>query len=201
MADAVTVANLPPGLSLYAGYINGRYENAGAILTAHPQAKVVTIDVLGDHPTADILDIETGDASPTSAPSWIQRGGKGLYCNSSTWPEVERALANAGMGLPPSGYWIAQFDNDPTIPQSWVLRGCFAKQYAGGMTAAYDISSVQDSWPGIDTEEDMPLNDADKQWISENTTQHLTDFYNNQYAPRLAEIQADLDQIKTKLQA
>lgn len=50
-------------------------------------------------------------------------------------------------------------------------------------------------------EADMPLSDADKQWLSDNVTQHLTDFYNNQYAPRLAEIQADLDAIKAKVGA
>lgn len=157
MADAVTVANLPPGMDLYAGYGNGYYTNAGAILRRFPTAKVVTIDVIGNEPTCDILDIETGDATPASAPGWIARGGKGLYCNSSTWPAVEQAMADAGMGIPPSGYWIAHYDNTPAIPPEWIKRGAMAKQYAGGVTAPYDSSSVADYWPGIDPE---PIGDS-----------------------------------------
>jgi hypothetical protein len=65
-----------------------------------------------------------------------------VYCNTSEWPQVRAAFQNAGVTEP--NYWVAQYDNNPTIP-----AGAVAKQYIGDYQG-YDKSVVADYWPGVD---------------------------------------------------
>lgn len=64
MYDAVTPANLPSGGDLYAGYVDGHYANVAQIQARFPDAKVVTITVIGGNQVADVVDVETGDVTP-----------------------------------------------------------------------------------------------------------------------------------------
>jgi hypothetical protein len=93
--------------------------------------------------------VETGDATPAQAVTWCTKtmADKSnheltVYCNTSMWPQVRAAFRAAGVTEP--NYWIAKYDNDPTIP-----AGAVAKQYQGD-THGYDKSAVADYWPGVD---------------------------------------------------
>lgn len=161
MYDGVTVANLPTGAPLYAGYVDGRYANVTALRKRFPKARIVEIAVLASTDAGQVLDVETGDATPAQAPGWVaSRRHAGVdptvYCNSSTWPAVRAAIRNAGIAEP--HYWIAQYDNKAVIP-----AGAVAKQFQNN--PGWDKSVVADYWPGIDPkpvpEDTMTLTAAD----------------------------------------
>ncbi|MDI5965708.1 hypothetical protein [Streptantibioticus silvisoli] len=161
MYDGVTVAHLPTGAPLYAGYVDGRYANVTALRKRFPKARIVEIAVLASTDAGQVLDVETGDATPAQAPGWVvSRRHAGVdptvYCNSSTWPAVRAAFRNAGIAEP--HYWIAQYDNKATIP-----TGAVAKQFQND--PGWDKSVVADYWPGIDPkpvpEDTMTLTSAD----------------------------------------
>ncbi len=161
MYDAVTVSNLPVGGDLYAGYDDGLYANVGAIHARFPGSLVLAITVIASDLYGDVLDVETGDATPVQAPQWVAARRAGghpnpiVYTNSSTWPTVKAAFSSAGIA--PPIYWIAQYDNAASIPVDWLTAGCVAKQYKGGDTSPYDTSVVINYIPGIDQESpDMP---------------------------------------------
>jgi hypothetical protein len=165
MYDAVTVANVPADATLVAGYGDGYWNNAAAFKARFPGAIVVEIAVSSHDNLGQVLDVETGDATPAEAPGWVQmRRAAGVhptvYCNSSTWPQVRAAFASAGVAEPE--WWIAQYDNDPTL-----FPGTVAKQYAD--PGPYDLSSVAPFWPGIDptpSEADVPLTPADAELVA-----------------------------------
>jgi hypothetical protein len=82
-------------------YKNGRFANEVAARTAFPHAVIVTYDVNGSRPDADILDIEPGDASPPAAPGWSRKykgslPHPGLYTSASSIAAVVSAMLDAG---------------------------------------------------------------------------------------------------------
>ncbi|HWU24096.1 MAG TPA: hypothetical protein VN088_21350, partial [Nocardioides sp.] len=124
-----------------------------------PHATVVSIAVRWTT-RAQVLDVETGNATPAQAVTWCTKTMADkpntqltIYCNSSVWPQVRAAFKAAGVTEP--NYWVAQYDNDPTIP-----AGAVAKQYQGD-THGYDKSVVADYWPGVDP---PPLT-GEPQWL------------------------------------
>lgn len=163
MYDAVTVSNVPASATLVAGYGDGYWDNVVAFRARFPHATVVEIAVSASDDLGQVLDVETGDATPAEAPGWVQRRRAAgvtptVYCNSSTWPQVKAAFAAAGVAEPE--WWIAQYDNDPTL-----FPGTVAKQYAD--PGPYDLSSVAAFWPGVDPQEpDMPLTVADAELVA-----------------------------------
>lgn len=137
MGDAVTVSNLPPGLDAYAGYIDGRYANIGAIASQHPGAYILPITVwLANEGTA--IDIEPSDANPPDAPAFVNlRIAAGvsrpvLYSSISEMPAVVAAL-NASK-LPRYTYrlWSAHYDVGSHICGPTTCR------YQGDATPACD---------------------------------------------------------------
>ena len=79
----------------------------------------VRIDVTGQYAdTADVLDVETGDASPATASLWVQSWHKlkrpGLpviYCNRESLVAVQAACAAGGSKLGIDyGLWVATLD-------------------------------------------------------------------------------------------
>lgn len=147
MYDAVTASNIPSSATLVAGYGDGYYQNTAEMRARFPHATVVEIAVSPHHNLGVVLDVENGDASPSQAPGWVNmRRAAGVdptvYCNSSTWPAVRSAFQAAGVAEP--HYWIAQYDGNPGIP-----GGAVAKQYRD--VGPYDLSSVADYWPGVDS--------------------------------------------------
>lgn len=147
MYDAVNPANLPTDGDLYAGYMDGHYANVPQIRARFPGRRVVAIAVQAHH-DADVLDVERGDAQPIEAPAWVRRQrslGKvpTVYCSWSAYVEVRGAFIQQGVAEPQ--WWIARYNNDPTL-LPWMV----AKQYGGNVAGGYDVSSVADHWPGVD---------------------------------------------------
>lgn len=90
------------------GYANGRYAWSTGDWSRFPHAAHVTIDVNGTNPSADVLDIENGDASVGQAPAWTKQHNKihptveriaVLYCNRSTLTPLFNAMAANGLHI------------------------------------------------------------------------------------------------------
>ncbi len=99
----------------------------------------------------DVLDVETGLATPQQAPGWVQmRRAAGaiptVYCSASPWPQVRAEFAR--QGVPEPNWWIAAYDGQATVPP-----GAVAHQYIDppGSGGHYDLSAVLDYWPGVDS--------------------------------------------------
>jgi hypothetical protein len=153
MYDAVTPGNIPPTARLVAGYADGRYANLGQMRARFPHATIVSIAVRWTT-RAQVLDVETGDATPAEAVLWCTKTMAGtanslltVYCNTSTWPAVRAAFRGARVAEP--NYWIAHYDGVASIP-----AGAIAKQYAD--PGPYDLSAVADHWPGVDPAPHQP---------------------------------------------
>ena len=161
MADRTSVVGLPPGLPLYAGYDDGRYNDAAAIAAAHPGATVARITVDVSDAIGQVLDVENGDATPGEAPAWCERvRARGaiptVYCSASAWPGVRDAFTNAG--VPEPEWWIADYQASPDAPPP-IPAGAVALQFWNG--PLYDLSTVADYWPGVDaTPPPAPSSDA-----------------------------------------
>lgn len=146
--DSVNINAIPANPEMVAGYVNGRWPTYNSLIQKFPQAVHVSIAVTANA-DAQVLDVETGDATPGQAPAWAQRQRQEgrdptVYCNSSTWGAVRQAFQNARVAEP--HYWIAQYDNNPTIP-----AGAVAKQYRSDTNQDLDYSVVADYWPGVDS--------------------------------------------------
>ncbi|MEU0818976.1 hypothetical protein [Streptomyces mirabilis] len=148
MFDSVSPGNIPSNATMVAAYQDGLYANVGTMRARFPHATIVTIAVRHTS-RAHVLDVETGDATPAEAVQWltqtmhdIANGQLTLYCNMSVWPTVRAVIRAAGIREP--NYWVARYDNDPTLP-----AGAVAKQYIGDYHG-YDKSVVADYWPGVD---------------------------------------------------
>jgi hypothetical protein len=130
-------------VALRAGYINGRY----AWTAAHPE---VEIDVDGSQPTADVLDVETGDATPAAAVAWIRarkvKLGNGaypgiIYCNRSTLTPLFDAMEAVGYGIVRDfRLWIATLDGTEKVAD---MTGVVAVQ-------AWGAGSIVAGWHNID---------------------------------------------------
>lgn len=148
MYDAVTPSRIPSGATLVAGYVDGRYANLTAMRQRFPHATVVEIAVSW-RTRANVLDVETGDATPAEAVKWCTQTmadtdnhSLTIYANASMWSQVVSAFKAAGVTLPQ--HWVADWDGQASVP-----AGKVAKQYRN--TAGYDLSAVADHWPGVDT--------------------------------------------------
>lgn len=149
MADSISLANLPAGFDLYAGYDDGNWPDAAAIASQFPNQTVIRITVFPWDHFGDCLDVESGDATPQQAPGWVANrrqaghGGPLVYCSWSLLPTVQAAFADARVA--PPGYWVAGYpapDGDAippgTVGHQWIDRG------------PYDESIMVDYLPGID---------------------------------------------------
>ena len=149
MYDAVTPGQIPTSATMVAGYADGLYANLGAMRTRFPHATVVSIAVRWTT-RAQVLDVESGDATPAQAVQWCtktmaDKSNKELtvYCSVSAWPGVRAAFKTAGVTEP--NYWVAAYDGQASVP-----AGAVAKQFLGDYQG-YDKSVVADYWPGVDS--------------------------------------------------
>lgn len=145
MYDSVDPTAIPADAQMVAGYVDGFYRWTDAGWNRFPNAIKIRIAVSAWTNDGDVLDVETGDATPAQARGWIRnRQAAGIfkptvYCNRSTRPAVEAACSGLNFDL-----WIATLDGTQDIP------GTVAVQYAGSSitTQNYDVSVVTDeSWP------------------------------------------------------
>lgn len=154
--DSTTAADIPlNGLAVAMGYANGLYAWKAADWARFHDAGIATasIDVNGSHPTADILDIEAGDATVGQAPAWVrahnQAGGYPaiLYADRSTLTPLFNALLAGGLHVQRDfRLWIATLDGTKSVPD---MTGVTAVQYAGSLQTGghYDESVIYDaSW-------------------------------------------------------
>lgn len=166
MADSITTDDLPetsdfPGSSVSveyeAGYVNGNWANASANEKRFGTAKrLVTIDVNGNSPSADCLDVENGDATPTTAADWIEKRIAGgfnaaypgvIYCNRSNITAVFNAMAAKGYKIGEHfRTWIATLDGKTKTVDD--MTGVTAVQVwpatANSGSGHYDLSVVYD---------------------------------------------------------
>src|SRR5271155_2107625 len=72
MYDSTNVDNIPEYAVAIASYVNGAFENFDEAVHRFPHAKHLSIAVSSDV-DADCLDVETGDATPADAPTWVRK--------------------------------------------------------------------------------------------------------------------------------
>jgi hypothetical protein len=167
------IAKTFPGTNWVAGYLNGTFVWSQADWDLFPHANHVTITVTASADIGDVLDVETGDATPPQAEAWIaMRKAAGLYrptiyCNLSTVPAVRAGTGKYVLGTD-YDLWIAVFDNSTASPYA----GCAAKQYES--TTNYDLSEVYDvDWPHRAAPVQKP---APVTGFSQTATESFTDF-------------------------
>lgn len=171
MRDSTAPADIPTaGTDLVAGYLDGSFAWPSAGWARFTSAPHVTIDVNGTRPDADVLDVETGDATPSGSVVWIRKAlavaGRAdvpvLYCNQSNRPAIIADQSAAGFAAGRDyKLWVATLDGTQTLSD---MTGVVAVQYAGEALTGhhYDQSIVvDDTWKAGD----MPLTAADKTWI------------------------------------
>jgi hypothetical protein len=144
--DSITAADIPPDAVAVAGYVDGSYVWTAADWDLFPNAYKLRIAISASTNDGDVLDVETGDATPTQAPGWVaMRRAAGLarpilYCGRWQWPALRAAMAAAGQE---ADYWIAQYTGAPHL-----IEGAVAVQWAGDATSGghYDLSDIDDTW-------------------------------------------------------
>lgn len=169
MRDSTNWQAIPVGTPIVAGYVPPSgfawpelawAKFAGSLLVRiTPQVSTTGVGI-------QVLDVETGDATPGQAPSWAvaqRRLGQvpTIYCSASSWGTVQHAFTSAGVAQPE--YWVASYPGggSQSLP---VLNGitAVAHQYADPATSGgdWDLSVVADYWPGVDAGGIMELTDS-----------------------------------------
>jgi hypothetical protein len=135
--DSTNYLSLRPSTNV-ALYLCGRYAAPNTPATAKRFKTITWICVCGQHPEANALDIETGDAIPSDVLTWVPAhvkhyGDKGrarLYSNLSAWPQVKLYVSKVSpVERSTVRYWIA----DPT-GREHVVPGSSATQWFWGRT-------------------------------------------------------------------
>ena len=73
MYDSVTSRDIPVGVQMVAGYVDGRYAWTAADWGRHAKSRPVRITVTGQSLTAHVIDIENGAATMAMAIAWAKR--------------------------------------------------------------------------------------------------------------------------------
>lgn len=171
MADSINTSDLPtetvvPGtknnvaVEYEAGYVNGSWPNATQNAKRFGSSKrLVSIDVNGGFPSADVLDVENGDATPATAPEWIEKriaGGYNkeylgvIYCNRGNITAVFNAMAAKGYKIGVHfRTWIATLDGTETVEDMTGVTAVQVYPAAGqdgpATSGHFDLSIVYDT--------------------------------------------------------
>lgn len=150
--DSTSAADIPlTGTQVAIGYGNGLY-------AWHPDdwARFATLphcvlDVNGSDPSADGLDIETGDATVAQAPVWTRQHNAIdhaypaiLYCSRSKLTPLFNALTADGLEVGRDfRLFIATLDGTRTVPD---MTGVWGIQFAGAAQTGghWDESVIYD---------------------------------------------------------
>jgi hypothetical protein len=148
MYDSVDVTSIPRNAQMVAGYVDGHWPTFGTLASGFPKARLVSIAISASEYSANVLDVEKGDADASQAPGWateVRKAGRvpTVYTDSANWDTVRNAFTAAHVEQP--YYWIAHYGVAPVPPP-----GAIALQYEN--TTGYDVSVVADYWPGVDPE-------------------------------------------------
>lgn len=145
MYDSVTVGNLPVNAdNLYAGYVGGLYPTLIPIMQRFPHARVISIAVNASQ-SAQVLDVETGDATAAEVPDWLNRmraqsrKNVTVYTSRSNIDAVLAACDAAKVARPL--IWAADWTGQPhEVP------GAVAVQYLSN--DYFDETCITDAfWP------------------------------------------------------
>jgi len=154
---------LPPGAQV-AGYTTGTGTHirwTAADFAAHPGAVRIDQDPAASDPTADVLDIETGAATPASAPGWVTRArasrasrarpgqrSPAVYMSQSVVTAVTGALAAGGISSG-VGLWIAHFGLTQAQATQMVMTASGPFPVIGVQfhnTPTFDVSVFSSDW-------------------------------------------------------
>jgi hypothetical protein len=149
MRDSIDPFAIPlDNLAAVAGYGDGTYQWPSEGWARFPASVVPLSIVVHASNAGDILDVESGAASPQDCPGWAdnfdrpRRRRPTIYCNRQTIAEVRM-----WMGARPFDWWAATLDGIADLP------GAVAVQYAGEAQTGghYDESVILDpDWIGGD---------------------------------------------------
>lgn len=167
VCDAIgaNVSRLPAGQA--AGYTTGSGGVAwtAAQFAARPGTIRICQDTTASDHTADVLDVETGAASPAQCPGWYRaalasyttgtRPGQRypcIYCNLSALPAAANALTAAGIRAGPC-LWLADWNVNEAGAAALVTFGQVTPypvagvQYSNtGGGGVYDLSVFSTGW-------------------------------------------------------
>lgn len=168
LRDSINAPLIPRPTLVVAGYADGRYLWSPSWLDGSnwwdlfPNSVHLAIAVFA-RDAGDILDVETGDATPAEAPLWCRsfsrpgRRAPTLYCSRSAWPSVIAYLQAAG--IDPAGpgvdWWLSTLDGTVNVPVPAGGKTPVAVQVID--TGDYDESVILDpSWVGLAVSSDPP---------------------------------------------
>jgi hypothetical protein len=153
MYDSDVPGDIPANAQIVMGYVDtepGAWTSAD--FDRFPLARHVTITRDPSVILAEVLDVETGAATPAVAPVWAKKvrfiGGLPpvVYVGlDTTYQPTVEAFEAQGVAQPL--YGIADWDQNPVVPD---LPGAVFKQFLApgfGAGGHYDVSVVIPSWP------------------------------------------------------
>ena len=156
MFDSVTLSEVPPNPPAVACYVNGMFANHAEALHRFPNAHILTIAVNAGA-DADVLDIETYDATPADAPGWYRRQkARGLarpclYASASVMESgVLPVLRTAGIPRTAVRLWSAHY--------TWSAHIC-SSTTCGAMSTDADGTQFTDRALGRNLDESLLLAD------------------------------------------
>jgi hypothetical protein len=138
--DSTTPSQIPAGQHEIATYANGAY----AVSPSQVSGKqVLWVDTNGSDPSANVLDVEPGDATPAQAAQWVQQRETQhpgqlavVYTMMSDWGAAQQAISALPHSMQANvRWWIADPTGTPHI-----VPGATATQWYWG--PSYDISSA-----------------------------------------------------------
>jgi hypothetical protein len=155
MADTAGSGQIvPTDVIAVAGYVDGYKSYPNLLKTYYPDKHILSICVTSTD-TAEVLDIEKGDAVPADAGPWVRRMlDKGiykpcLYAQESNMDAVRASLGAAKLDRSEYRLWVAAwpeaYANGIDRPGA-VIGGFDAWQFYGTFTGPWDYSIVSSSF-------------------------------------------------------
>lgn len=157
------IGALPEGAQV-AGYTTGIGTDirwTAADFAAHPGAVRIDQDAAASDPTADVLDIEAGAATPASAPGWVKRAlasrasqarpgqrSPAVYMSQSVVTDVVNALMAGGISSG-VGLWVADFNLTQEQATQMVLNASGPFPVIGVQfhdAGSFDVSVFSSDW-------------------------------------------------------
>jgi hypothetical protein len=152
MYDSVTSHDIPQGVQMVAGYVDGAYAWSAFDWALHPGAVKVRITVGSGTLDAHVADVETGDFTPAQGAAWakakLARGETPyLYFSLSQEQNIINALRAIGVDHMKVGFWTAEWTGVPHFAGGATITQYDHPPHSGGH---YDLSVAADFLPGID---------------------------------------------------
>jgi hypothetical protein len=118
MFDTIYNDQFPPNAAAYAAYVDGGLgdqPNYAYIVAKFPKAQHLSISLFGNN--ADALDVESGAATPSQVPAWVNAQRKRgiqrpvVYASASTMnSQILSVLSDAGIARSTVRLWTAHYE-------------------------------------------------------------------------------------------